>query len=134
MEILALRYDPAVPRQNRPKGEGMRRFSLIVCTALLLGTVNLTAETVKECKAKCLVPTKHKTNVAMCNDCCDDRLRQAHNQCTIDAFNAARKCGLAAKGDDQADQVCADKLAAELKRCADEKEDLNIAKYKCEKH
>jgi len=111
----------------------MRRFSWILCTALLFGTFNVTAETVKECKATCVAPTKHKINEKVCNDCCDDRLRQAHNQCTIDAFNAAKKCGTKAKGDDQASQQCADKLEADLKSCAENRSELDIHKFKCKK-
>jgi hypothetical protein len=111
----------------------MRKLWIVTALLLVLMSLSATAETLKECKAKCLLGAKDN-----CYACCEERALNAGNKCGVAALKSLDACQVkAGKIKDEAKRKealkdCDEQFKKEATPCFNN-EDIDITKEKCKK-
>lgn len=108
----------------------MRKLWVLSALVLFMA-LPASAEKYLACKKKCSEITKHPTNLAMCQYCCEDRMEKARNACGLKALQNLGACQEKAKTDKEMAK-CDATFAKEASPCFGAK-DIDISNEECSK-
>jgi hypothetical protein len=103
----------------------MRKSSWILSLLVLFLVIDVHAETLAQCKAKC-----KSVSDDSCNVCCAKRDEKARNSCGLDALKKLSECRDKAKTA-AADQACDDAFATRATYCHNGSTELDLKPFTC---
>jgi hypothetical protein len=105
------------------KGDRVRKL-WVVSVLLLLASLPASAETLKDCRDKCLLGAKN------CHYCCEERAIAAAYKCFQPPLSRYAKCANKAKTQEE-EKACEAVFDKETARCRDV-DNIDISKEKCD--